>query len=51
MPSNVKYSLRTSQMDALEEAMTKAIDMEEIMIEMGVGPILYWEEYKGSWEG
>jgi hypothetical protein len=36
MPSNVKYAIRTSQMDTLEEAMIKANDMEEIMIEMGV---------------
>jgi hypothetical protein len=36
MPSNVKYSIRTSQMDNLEEEMTKATKMEEIMIEMSV---------------
>jgi hypothetical protein len=36
MPPNVKYTIRTSQMDTLEEAMTKATEMEEIMIEMGV---------------
>jgi hypothetical protein len=28
MPPNVKYSMRTSQMDTLEEAMTKSIEME-----------------------
>jgi hypothetical protein len=28
MPPNVKYSIRTSQMDSLEEEMTKATDME-----------------------
>jgi hypothetical protein len=28
IPTNVKYSIRTSQMDTLEEAMTKATDME-----------------------
>jgi hypothetical protein len=38
MPLNVKYAIRTSQMDTLEEAMTKATEMEEIMIEMGVDP-------------
>jgi hypothetical protein len=38
MPPNVKYAIRTSQMDTLEEAMTKATEMEEIMIEMGVDP-------------
>jgi hypothetical protein len=36
MPPNVKYAIRTSQMDTLEEAMNKSIEMEEIMIEMGV---------------
>jgi hypothetical protein len=38
MPPNVKYAIRTSQMDTLEEAMTKATEMEEIMIETGVDP-------------
>jgi hypothetical protein len=38
MPWNVKYSIRTSQMDTLEEAMTKGTEMEEIMIETGVDP-------------
>jgi hypothetical protein len=38
MSLNVKYSIRTSQMDTLEEAMTKATEMEEIMIEMGADP-------------
>jgi hypothetical protein len=38
MPPNVKYAIRTSQMDTLEEAMIKATEMEEIMIEMGVDP-------------
>jgi hypothetical protein len=28
MPPNVKYAIRTSQMDTLEEAMTKATNME-----------------------
>jgi hypothetical protein len=36
MPPNVIYVIRTSQMDTLEEAMTKATKMEEIMIETGV---------------
>jgi hypothetical protein len=36
MPLNVKCVIRTSQMDTLEEAMTKAMKMEEIMIGMGV---------------
>jgi hypothetical protein len=38
MPPNVKHSIRTSQMDTLEEEMTKSTEMEEIMIEMGVDP-------------
>jgi hypothetical protein len=38
MPLNVKYAIKTSQMDTLEEEMTKATKMEEIMIEMGVDP-------------
>jgi len=38
MPLNVKYVIRTSYMDTLEEPMTKAIEMEEIIIEMGVEP-------------
>jgi hypothetical protein len=37
MPPNVKFSIRTSQMDTLEEA-TKATKMEEIMIETSVDP-------------
>jgi hypothetical protein len=35
MPPNVKHAIKTSQMDTLEEAMTKATEMEEIMIETG----------------
>jgi hypothetical protein len=38
MPPNVKYVIRTSQMDTLDEAMTKSTEMEEIMIEMVVDP-------------
>jgi hypothetical protein len=38
MPPNVKYVIRMSQMDTLEEAMIKATEMEEIMIEIGVDP-------------
>jgi hypothetical protein len=38
MPPNVKYVIRTSQMDTLEEEITKATEMEEIMIKMGVDP-------------
>jgi hypothetical protein len=38
MPSNMKYAIITSQMDTLEEAMTKATEMEEIMIETGADP-------------
>jgi hypothetical protein len=38
MPPNVKYAIRTYQMDTLEEAMTKDTKMEEIMIEMGANP-------------
>jgi hypothetical protein len=37
IPPNVKYSIRTSQMDNLEE-MTKSIEMEEIMIKTGANP-------------
>jgi hypothetical protein len=33
-------------MDTLEEEMTKSTEMEEIMIEMGVDPTLYWESTK-----
>jgi hypothetical protein len=36
MPPNVKFSIRKYQMDALEEEMTKATEMEEIMIQTGV---------------
>jgi hypothetical protein len=36
MPPNVKYAIRTSQMDTLDEAMTKATEMEEIMIETSI---------------
>jgi hypothetical protein len=36
--SNMKYSIRTSHMDTLEEAMTNATDMEEIMIETSTKP-------------
>jgi hypothetical protein len=38
MPPNVKYAIKTSQMDTLEEAMAKATEMEEIMIETGADP-------------
>jgi hypothetical protein len=38
MPLNVKYAIKISHMDTLEEAMTKSTDMEEIMIEMSVDP-------------
>jgi hypothetical protein len=38
MPLNVKYVIRTSQMDTLEDEMTKTTEMEEIMIEMGADP-------------
>jgi hypothetical protein len=38
MPQIVKFSIRTSQMDTLEEAMTKATKMEEIVIEIGTDP-------------
>jgi hypothetical protein len=36
MSPNVKCVIRTSHMDTLEEEMIKSIEMEEIMIEMGV---------------
>jgi hypothetical protein len=35
---NVKYAIKTSQMDTLKEVVTKATEMEEIMIETGVDP-------------
>jgi hypothetical protein len=38
MPPNVKYAIRTSQMDTLEETMVRATKMEKIMIEMGADP-------------
>jgi hypothetical protein len=38
MPPNVKYAIRTSQMDTSEETMIKATEMEEIKIETGVDP-------------
>ena len=38
IPPIVKYAIRTSQMDTLEEAMNKSTEMEEIMIEMGANP-------------
>jgi hypothetical protein len=38
MPPNVKYAIRTSHMDTLEEAMIKATEMEEIMNEIGADP-------------
>jgi hypothetical protein len=41
MPPNVKYAIRTSQMDTLEEAMIKSTEMEEIMIETGCRPRHY----------
>jgi hypothetical protein len=33
MPPNVKYAIKTYEMDTLEEEMIKATEMEEIMIE------------------
>jgi hypothetical protein len=38
MSSNVKFAIRASQIETLDEAMIKAIKMEEIMIETGVDP-------------
>ena len=38
MPLNVRFVIRTSQIDTLEEAMTKATKMEEIMIETSIDP-------------
>lgn len=35
MPPNVKFAIRTSQIDTLEETMIKATKMEEIIIETG----------------
>jgi hypothetical protein len=51
MPPNVKYSIRTSHMDTLEEAMTKSIDIEEIMIEAGVDPDIILGKVKRQLEG
>ena len=50
MAPNVKYSIITSQMDTLEEVMTKSNEMEEIMIETGADPDIILGNYKGSWE-
>jgi hypothetical protein len=44
MPPNVKYVIRTSQMDTLEEAMINSTEMEEIMIEVGVDPDIILEK-------
>jgi hypothetical protein len=38
IPPNVKYAIRTFQMYTLEEEITKATEMEEIMIETGFDP-------------
>jgi len=38
MPPNVKFTIRDSQIETLDEAMIKATDMEEIMIETGTDP-------------
>jgi hypothetical protein len=38
MPANVKFSIRASQIENLDEAMGKATEMEEIMFETGVDP-------------
>jgi hypothetical protein len=40
VPPNVKYAIKTSQMDTLEEEMTKVTEMEEIMIKMGANPAI-----------
>jgi hypothetical protein len=36
MPSNVKFTIRASQVDTLDEEMIKAIEIEEIMIETSI---------------
>ena len=51
IPPNVKYAIRTSQMDTLEEAITKAIEMEEIMIETGVDPDIILERVQRNMGG
>jgi hypothetical protein len=38
MPPNVKFSIIASQINTLEEEMTKSVEMEEIKIEIGVDP-------------
>jgi hypothetical protein len=38
MPTNVKYAIRASQIEDLDGAMSKANEMEEIMIETNVDP-------------
>ena len=38
MPANVKFVIRSSQIETLNEATGKATEMEEIMFETGVDP-------------
>jgi hypothetical protein len=38
MPSNVKYAIRDAQIEDLDGAIRKEIEMEEIMIETNVNP-------------
>ena len=51
MPPNVKYSIRTSQMDNLEEEMTKSIEMEEIMIKTSVKPNIILGKFQRQFGG
>jgi hypothetical protein len=49
MPPNVKFTIRTSQIDTLDEAMTKATMMEEIMIETSTDPDIILEKVQSRW--
>ena len=51
IPPNVKYSIRTSQMDTLEEEMVKSTEMEEIMIETSVNPDIILGKVQRQLEG
>jgi hypothetical protein len=49
MPSNVKFSIRASQIETLREAMEKATKMEEIMLETVLTLTSSLEESKDKW--
>jgi hypothetical protein len=38
MPTNVKYAIKSARIDTLENAMQKAQEMEEDMLESNVDP-------------